>query len=67
MDIGNCIICGRKIEWTNGRRNHHCDKIVETRIEAGRTGAGNRQHNRELSEAQRLNYGFYILNLEENW
>ena len=63
--IETCVVCGQPIEWTNDNKNHHCNPKTENRIEGSRQGSGNRDHNIAMSEAQRLSYGFHLLNINE--
>ena len=54
-----CVVCGHRIEYIDGKADHHCNERLESRIEAGRQGSGN--YIREPSEAERLIEGFMIL------
>ncbi len=59
-----CIVCGRTLK-VDGISNHHCNPTTENRIEGGRQGSGNREHNMDMCEGQRIAYGFQLLQESE--
>ena len=59
-----CVVCGHRLD-VDGIKNHHCNPTTENRIEGGRQGSGNRDHNIDQTEGQRLSYGFHLLNINE--
>lgn len=55
----HCVACGHKIEPFG---DHHCDPKFEKRREAIDRRAQEHQFHR-FTEAQRLNYGLYLMTL----
>lgn len=62
-DITHCVACGQKFSGSDGGYdNHHCPEAFENR----RVAIDRREQEYQLhgfTEAQRLNYGFYLMSL----
>ena len=58
----NCVACGKPIErGENGWDNHHCNPTTENRIDGARKS--NPSPRTKQTDAQRINYGFWLLSL----